>query len=327
MKPIGGFFELELSKCGSIYHDKAIKLSTGRACLNYIVKVLKPVKVFLPYYCCNALYEPLEINEISYEFYKIDYNFEIIDLPTLKEDEAIIYCDFFGLKQKYISNLLIEYTDKLIIDNTHSFFHKGYNNNNFSFTSARKYFGVPDGAFLYGPKHNTPVELIEKNVNVKLDHNLHRLLGMQEIGFSEYLDYEKSLGSQIEAISIISERLLSAVDFENVKKIRSENFNFFKREFQELNLINIDNELDNGFCYPLLLNNPIDKSKLFKEKVYIPSLWIETTNRENSSEYPIECKLSTEMLLLPIDHRYVLKDLERVASLIKELLMIKNRDY
>lgn len=320
MKPIGGFFELELPHGNSIYHDEAVKLSTGRACLNYIVKVLKPSKVFLPYYCCNALYEPLEINQIRYEFYKIDYNFEIIDLPSVLDGEYIIYCDFFGLKQGYIDRLLNEYSHKLILDNTHSFFHKGYKSPNFSFTSARKYFGVPDGAFLYGPKHETPIDVKDRNKNVTLNHNLHRLLEMQEIAFSEYLDYERSLGSKIELISIVAERLLSSIDFKKVRSIRAENFNYFREQFNDINLLDIDNNVKDGFCYPLLLKSPIDKTKLYEKKVFVPNLWIETTKRSNSEDYPIECKLSSEMLPLPIDHRYNLKDLERVSSLIKEII-------
>jgi hypothetical protein len=319
MKSIGGFFELELPKGRSIYHDTAVKLSTGRACLNYIVKVLKPSKVFLPYYCCNALYEPLEINQIQYEFYKIDYNFEIIDLPQIIDGEFIIYCDFFGLKQGYIDELLNIYSDKLILDNTHSFFHKGYNSGNFSFTSARKYFGVPDGAFMYGPKHEAPINLIARNKKVSLNHNLHRLLELQELAFSEYLEYEKSLGSKIELISKVSECLLSNIDFKKVRSIRAENFNFFRDQFDKINLLNIEDNVEEGFCYPLLLKPHIDKTKLYAKNVYIPNLWIETTKRANNEDYPIECILSSKMLPLPIDHRYNLNDLERVSRLIKEL--------
>ena len=36
MKKIGGFFELELKFENLIFHNGAIKLSTGRACVNYI---------------------------------------------------------------------------------------------------------------------------------------------------------------------------------------------------------------------------------------------------------------------------------------------------
>lgn len=72
MKSIGGFFELEIVEGNSLYHDNAIKLSTGRACLNYILKTRKPSKVYIPFYCCNALIEPIILNDIEYEFYSID---------------------------------------------------------------------------------------------------------------------------------------------------------------------------------------------------------------------------------------------------------------
>ncbi len=119
-------------------------------------------------------------------------------------------------------------------------------------------------------------------------------------------------------MSLISERLLSLVNFDQVRHIRNENFNYFKTQFQEFNQLRIDDNIENGFCYPLLLKKPIDKFKLHENNIFIPSLWMEATKRNNSKEYEIECKLSTEMLPLPIDHRYNLKDLERVSILIKK---------
>lgn len=319
MKPIGGFFELELSKGNSVYHDNALKLSTGRACFNYILKNTKPTKVYLPFYCCNALYEPLTINNIDYEFYGIDNNLELVELPVLKPDELIVYCDFFGIKTQYTNSLFNIFGKRLVIDNTHSFFHKGYKSN-YSFTSARKYFGVPDGAFLYTPTDHIIKENIDRNENISITHNLDRLMGFQEKAFSEFLEYEKALGSKIEGISVLSERLLSNVNFETVRKIRNNNFNFLKKELGEFNKLKIDtNEVDN-FCYPLLLAEPIGKRDLSNQQIFIPNLWIEITKRPNALDYKFECKISTELLPLPIDHRYTDKDLSQVVAAIKKLI-------
>lgn len=316
MKPIGGFFELELNKGSSVYHDNALKLSTGRACFNYILKNTKPTKVYLPFYCCNALYEPLVINNIDYEFYGIDHNLEISEIPDLRANELIVYCDFFGIKTNYTNSLLKIFGEKLVIDNTHSFFHKGYKSN-YSFTSARKYFGVPDGAFLYTPIDYITKKKLNRNKNISIAHNLDRLLGFQDKAFCEFLEYEKVLGSKIEEISILSERLLSNVDYENVRKIRNDNFDFFKRELGEFNILKIDdNEVDN-FCYPLLLDKTIDKRNLSNQQIFIPNLWIEITKRSNALNYKFECQLSTELLPLPIDHRYTDKDLAQIVTAIK----------
>jgi len=317
MKKIGGFFEFELTRGKSIFHDNAIQLSTGRACLNYLLQIYKPSKVYIPYYCCDALFEPMEINNIEYDFYKINNQLEIINHPKLGPNEFIIYCNFFGIKSSYARKLIDFYKNQLIFDNSHSFFHKGYKSNA-SFTTARKYFGVPDGAFLYINQDELYLKNIQRNINVSINHNVHSLLGLQELAFSEFSDYEKSLNSRIEKISIISERLLSNVDFKEVRKIRNRNFNFFRKEFSEINTILIHDKEKDCFCYPLLLMNPIDITSLHKEKIYIPSYWKDVLNRENKELYKFECTISSDLLPLPIDHRYNLKDLKRVSQLIKK---------
>lgn len=54
MKPIGGYFELELRQ-GEHYHKDAIRLNSARNCFEYILLARKYKKVFLPYYTCEVL--------------------------------------------------------------------------------------------------------------------------------------------------------------------------------------------------------------------------------------------------------------------------------
>jgi len=320
MKRIGGFFELEIIKGNSLYHDNAIKLSTGRACLNYILKVIQPTKVYLPFYCCDALFDPMVLNNIDYEFYPINNQLEIQKLPNLKSNEIIIYTNFFGIKKKYVKKLIKIFNDKLILDDTHSFFTKGYKTNNFSFTSARKYFGVPDGAFLYTPKHIKLDLNIEKNCSISVQHNVHRLIGLNDKAYMEFAEYEKMLGSDIDSISLLSEKILSTIDYDSIRKRRDENFNYFHKEFGGINKLKINkNEID-SFCYPLLLNKSIDKKKLYHEEIFIPNLWLDTHYREQKDNFPLECMFSQDILPLPIDHRYLVKDLRRVSDTIKKII-------
>lgn len=320
MKSIGGFFELEIATGNSLYHDHALGLSTGRACLNYILKLIKPSKVFLPYYCCDALFEPIVINSIDFEFYSIDEQLEIKSLPELKANEVIICVDFFGIKTKYINSLLDIYKSKLVVDNTHSYFLQGYKRNNYSFTSARKYFGVPDGAFLYVPEGIKPNKNIDSNTSVSIDHNVHRLIGLQEQAYLEYVDYEKGLNSEIEQISILSEKILSTINYAEVRKRRDANFKFFQEEFGNLNRIDIDGNERDCFCFPLLLDHPIDKKRLFNENIFIPSLWLDTLNRSQKEDFRLECMFSNELLPMPIDHRYSFEDLQRVSDTLKKIM-------
>lgn len=319
MKSIGGFFELEIARGKSLYHSDALGLTTGRACLNFILFKKRPNKVYIPYYCCDALFEPMIRNGIEYEFYSIDENLEICVLPELNDDEIIVYTDFFGIKSGYIDELIKVYNIQLVIDNTHSFFKQNYQSENYSFTSARKYFGVPDGAFLYGPDISKGLDF-ERNNSISIAHNLFRLIGQTDQGYQEYLKYEKTLNSDILKISLFSEKVLLTINYSEVIKIRNENFKIYQEKFSSVNELSINKSETDCFCYPLLLKKPIDKTKLLQGKIFIPSLWLDTNKRDLSSKYNFECKLSSELLPLPIDHRYNSEDIIRVITAIENII-------
>lgn len=80
--PIGGYFSLELP-FSEEYHKDAIRLNTGRNCLEYILRVRKHSKVYIPYYTCDVLLEPFEKLGIRYEFYHINFAFELTERVNL----------------------------------------------------------------------------------------------------------------------------------------------------------------------------------------------------------------------------------------------------
>ena len=118
MKAIGGYYSLELPKHKE-YHTDAIKLNTGRNCLEYILRVRHYKKVYIPYYTCSVLLEPFKKLGINYSFYNIDNNLEIDNDITTRDEEALLYVNYFGLKDTYIKYLSEQYGQNLIIDNTH----------------------------------------------------------------------------------------------------------------------------------------------------------------------------------------------------------------
>ncbi|MFW5983430.1 MAG: hypothetical protein ACOCQ4_02930, partial [bacterium] len=61
MNPIGGYFELELNK-GEEFHKNALKLNTGRNAFEYVILEKQYKKVWLPYYMCDVMLEPLNRN-------------------------------------------------------------------------------------------------------------------------------------------------------------------------------------------------------------------------------------------------------------------------
>src|SRR5690606_35186346 len=98
MKEIGGYFGLELDNHDH-YHKNAVFLNTARNCFEYILQARKINKVYLPYYTCDVILEPIVTQNIDYEFYSIDENFDPIINFKLGEFEVLLYVNYFGIKQ------------------------------------------------------------------------------------------------------------------------------------------------------------------------------------------------------------------------------------
>lgn len=65
MKTIGGYFELECEPSLITNHfpqDDGLLLNSGTNSFEYILRILGDIKrVYLPYYICDSLIEPLKI--------------------------------------------------------------------------------------------------------------------------------------------------------------------------------------------------------------------------------------------------------------------------
>ena len=53
-KAIGGYFELELP-LKEEFHKDALRLNSGKNCLEYILRARQYKKVYIPYYTCDVV--------------------------------------------------------------------------------------------------------------------------------------------------------------------------------------------------------------------------------------------------------------------------------
>jgi hypothetical protein len=317
MNAIGGYFQLQLPSRLFDYHDEALALSNGRACLRHML-VSQPMKAcYLPSYACDAIYHPFEMEDVPYRLYSINEALEPATLPKLEDGEFFLYIDYFGLRGAVVEQLIGHYGDRLIVDNTHAFFRKRVHDN-WSFTAARKYFGVPDGAFLYGPRI-APANYPRFDA-FSLEHGLLKLHGQQHRGFEAYSRYEASLGCRLNRISIYSERLLSTVDLDDVQRRRIDNYRHLHDALESFN--QLEASLPDGavpFTYPLLPSQRIERGVLHAAQVFVPSLWRDPLDRPQTASM-FELELAKWLLPLPIDHRYGRDDMQRMIELIYKVL-------
>lgn len=150
-KSIGGYLGLELSD-GQEFYSNAVALNSGRSALEYILKCNSYTKIYLPFFTCDAVLQPIIKLNLDYEFYEINQNLEpIFDFKNISPKEGFIYTNYFGLKSDYIQNNLQGH-ENIIIDNAQAFYAKPLSSLN-TFYSPRKFFGIPDGGYAFSKKN------------------------------------------------------------------------------------------------------------------------------------------------------------------------------
>ncbi len=228
-------------------------------------------------------------------------------------DEYVLWTDYFGTCAGHTQRLKESLGEHLLIDDTHNFFREGHQNH-WSFTSARKYFGVPDGAFLYAPR---PISVdATPFTGISLTHGLLRRLGRSEEAFAAYQDYERSLDCSVHRISEVSEGLLRGVDLAWVAAARLENFTFLHSALGPHNQLRLEDTDQVPFCYPYLPPKPVERGVLHARGLFIPCLWPEVERRTQAG-FDFERRFSAQLLPLPVDHRYKPVDLR---GLVEHLL-------
>ena len=316
-KAIGGYFELEFDTRPQ-FHKNALALNSGRSAFEYILLANKYKKVYIPYYTCEVLLHPLIRSNIIYEFYNINERLEpVFDFEKLRSGEAFLYTNYFGLKNNYIKRITSCYPN-IIIDNAQSFFSMPQNGAD-TFYSPRKFFGIPDGGYVYCKKR-LDIDLEQDQASIyRMGHLLKRLAFDAEIGYHDFKRNDESLKDQpVLYMSQLTNKILSNVDYERSEKCRVENFDFLRKELDKSNkLASLIDEagIVAPLVYPYWINNGKDlRAKLQINRIFTPVFWqnIVTTSNKNSTEFD----LVNNMVHLPIDQRYSSTDLLRIFDFV-----------
>lgn len=314
-KAIGGYFSLELpyNENGE-YHRDAIRLNSGRYCLEYVLRVKKYTKVYLPYYMCDAVLQPIKKLGLDYQLYHIDKYFHISEVLYPKKDEVILYCNYFGLMDEYVKIVTDKYAPNIIIDNTQAFFSRPLPEID-TFYTCRKFFGVADGAYLYTDK--------EADFDIPQDYSSSRMLFLldrldksAEEAFSDYHKSEDSLDhDKIKKMSKITQFIMSSIYYKSVADRRISNYTYLHDNLGLSNTLSVDLERKSvPMVYPFLSDDINLRKKLIDNKVYVASYWPNVKNMSNLKS--VESQFAVNLIPIPIDQRYEKDDLNKILEII-----------
>ena len=266
--------------------------------------------VHVPFYLCETALAPIRESGATIRFYRISHLLEpVLDAP-LAAGELLIAVDYFGLKNAAIGALEAQLGSALLVDRTQAFFRQGARGV-WSFNSARKFFGVADGAFLDGPWRS---DVTVRNGSVRGDH---LRTADPALAFRQFREAEAALDGRIARLSESSEQSLAKIDYDAVARRRRENFALLGAR------LGAANELELGpirdavpFCYPFLPRIPIAHAALHARGLFVPQLWHEVVEREGSG-FEWERDLARRLLPLPIDQRYEETEMTQIADWIE----------
>ena len=316
MEAIGGYLSLELP-FGNEYHKNALRLNTGRNCLEYILRARAYKKVYIPYYTCDAVIEPFKKLAIPYEFYHISIGLELVDNILLKKGEALLYTNYFGLKQRYVETLSTRYGEQLIVDNTQAFYAKPIAGVD-TFYTCRKFFGVPDGAYLYCDK-NIDIEIEQDYSYNRAAHLLKRIDLSAEDGYMDFRLVEDGLESQpIRKMSKLTHRMMLGIDYESMAQKRRANYRMLQEALEKDNNLKLTMDSEAvPLVYPFLGYEKSLREKLIENKIFIARYWPNVMDWKTEDD--LEYKLALQMVPLPIDQRYGENEMRRIIQTLKNI--------
>ena len=231
----------------------------------------------LPYLMCDSVTHLCRKYDVEMCFYHIDKQFRPLNVH--QEDNTWLYImNYYGQLTKDELTAIVSNYDSVIVDNAQAYFEKPIPYADTIYT-CRKFFGVPDGAFLY----TNTVSDIQYPVDESFER-MHFLLGRFERSASEfYQEYTENNHlfetEPIKQMSKLTNNLLHGIDYVHVCHNRTRNFRVYHEAFQSLNELHI-HEVEGAFAYPLLLKNGREiRKELQRRKIYVPTLWPNVLNR------------------------------------------------
>jgi hypothetical protein len=318
---IGSFIELDIKNTGEYYNtDDCIRLNAARGGIYHSCKLYGVSKLYLPYYVCPSVVEFLSKHDIQLFFYSINELFTP-QLTTNDEDSAVLVVNYFGIFSKDFITKISENYVHVIIDNSQAFYSLPIENC-INVYSPRKFFGVPDGCYvlsLFSDK-----SYLEYSQDLS-SHTAGFLFKRIEIGCSaayaeRMLNEERIEQSDVLRMSVLTQSILSGIDYETIRVKRLNNFNIAHTLFESINLIN-PTQFFNSDCvpmvYPLVIRKADLVDQLAKQHIYTGRWWKHVLRRVESDSF--EAFMSEYMIPVPIDQRYGVCELRIIAETIQNL--------
>lgn len=350
-KDIGSIYDVsinELSKDfeSSFLIEKHFLFSLCREAL-FVIASSKDCnkKVLLPAYTCDTVIAPFR--QLGWECHYYAINKELrIDTESFIASfdnvlpSIVVAHPYYGMSflQEEISTLKYanENGAEIVVDLTQSIFsEQKIDFVDYYVGSYRKWFPIPDGGFLCNNSDNKLEDnILPKEENTVFVSTQFSAMILRNMYFNTDNEQVKAVSRNLtkaadiyseekitpHLMSNVSKNIMQNEDVELDKKQRLINYKYlFENIKQTNNLSFVNKDLDSLQSAPLYFpiyvknRNKLQK-RLIDEHIYAPVLWpIEDNNVLINKD--IE-EIYNTILVIPIDQRYGIKDMERIVNVI-----------
>lgn len=301
VREMGSFLPLELPQTQNPFNNKGIAVNSYKSAILLALQLYGNREVYIPY-----LYPSSISNFLLDKGYKIVY-YHINDLllpQSIPSNKTVIIMNYFDINN--VSEFANNYIGNIIVDNSFSYFSE-HIKKTIGVYVCTNYFGVSNGAYVVSDF----IINLELKKDVSYDKSSHLLKALEfstSESYKEYSANEQKNNGEILAMSLLTMKILESLDYEKIKNIRKENYDFLYKHLGGFERKN--NVIPQ--CFPLILGEDVRK-KLLDKKIYIPLYFRKNYNEMND----IERNFSMKLVCIPIDQRYSLYEMEYIAKLIR----------
>ena len=214
------------------------------------------------------------------------------------------------MQGNYCEELAARYGRQLILDYTQAFYYKSISGID-TFYSCRKYFGVPDGGYLYTDAVSD-FEIEQDESYNRMDSLTKRIDLSPEAGYDDFHKVSTTFHDMpIRRMSKLTKRLMQSINYKRVAQQRIDNYNTLRCVLggRELHY----GEVPMIFPYESADGQALRKH-LIANKVFVAKYWpnVDEWTEEDSTER----WMANHILPLPIDQRYDMEDMNRIIEII-----------
>jgi hypothetical protein len=333
MPIVGGMFGLAAEH--SKTQQRAPFLSAGtlrfvnaRSALLTLLTALKPSRVWLPSFLCDALIPPIDVARIPISFYNPGDTLQPEQCDNnipFEQGHLLLQIHYFGFPPPDALAERARASGAWVLDDAAQALlsQKVGHSADFTLTSPRKFVGLPDGATLEGLSRldlpppglaSPPVDWCALAVSAATGRTTFDQGGDDRTWFQQFQLLEDSQPLGAFAMSDVSSALLdTAFDWKTIASRRRENYLRLLTRLGSLALFPTlpDSVVPLGFPLRLASRDEV-RAKLIARGFFPPVHW--PVPGRVPADFTGSRRLATQIMTLPCDQRYGATEMEQMAS-------------